>query len=152
MIPRGVFALIGDFDPRLFYFDDADFCKRVWDSGKRVYCVPRARAVHFAHEGGSMVGRRERLWAVYRFHHDAYVYYRKHAKNSPWHHKPMAVLLGLSARFICSFLWQMLKEVFRGGAPLSQARSEPLLLPDVESNRLSGTTGQIFKTGKESRS
>jgi len=46
------FCSIGGFDTIFFlYCEEEDICKRVWDYGKKVYCVPEAEIFH--KEGGS---------------------------------------------------------------------------------------------------
>jgi len=46
------FCNIGGFDTIFFlYCEEEDICKRVWDYGKKVYCVPEAKIFH--REGGS---------------------------------------------------------------------------------------------------
>src|SRR5262245_59230397 len=40
MIPRQVAREVGDLDVRLWYFIDADYCRRIWDTGRPVYYVP----------------------------------------------------------------------------------------------------------------
>ena len=40
MIPRDVVMRVGDLDVRLWYFIDADYCRRIWDIGRSVHCVP----------------------------------------------------------------------------------------------------------------
>jgi len=46
------FCNIGGFDTIFFlYCEEEDICKRVWDYGKKVYCVPKAKIFH--KEGGS---------------------------------------------------------------------------------------------------
>lgn len=48
LIRRSVFEKIGGFDERFFmYYEDVDFCRRVWESGSRVEFVPFARFVHY---------------------------------------------------------------------------------------------------------
>ena len=44
MMPRSVLDRVGPLDDRLWYFNDADYCKRIWDAGFAVYCVPAARS------------------------------------------------------------------------------------------------------------
>jgi len=41
------FAQIGGFDTALFlYCEEEDICKRVWDSGKKIYFLPKAKIFH----------------------------------------------------------------------------------------------------------
>lgn len=48
MMPRALFNELNGFDERYFLFmEDADLCRRVWLSGKRVVYCPEARALHY---------------------------------------------------------------------------------------------------------
>ena len=48
LTPRDVFLALGGFDERYkpAYYEDADYCVRVWKSGRRVVFEPRAVAIH----------------------------------------------------------------------------------------------------------
>jgi GT2 family glycosyltransferase len=47
LVPKKVFNEIGMFDDRFFmYFEDTDFCRRVWQSGRKVVYFPDAQVVH----------------------------------------------------------------------------------------------------------
>lgn len=55
MIPKKIIREIGLFDEIFpIYFNDVDFCKRVWSSGYEIHMLPDAKAVHF---GGGAVGQ-----------------------------------------------------------------------------------------------
>ena len=75
VIRRAVSNDIGGLDERFFmYWEDADLCRRVKESGRAVWCVPGARVVHA--EGSSRRG-----WPapqIRHFHRSAYRYYAKH--------------------------------------------------------------------------
>ena len=111
MIRREVIRQVGDLDDRLFYHIDADYCRRIWDAGWKVYYLPSASIIHLSHQGGSMVSFRRRVRSVVEFHRGSYIYFRKHDRRPQWH--PMHVLAvgGLSARFVMSFLLQLAKEL-----------------------------------------
>jgi len=48
LIRRELLERIGLFDERFFmYFEDADLCRRVWESGSRVCYTPVARVIHY---------------------------------------------------------------------------------------------------------
>ena len=80
MAPRAVIDRVGRLDDSFFmYWEDADICRRVKQSGHAVWCVPAARVVHA--EGGSRRG-----WPapqVRHFHRSAYRYYAKHHLTGP---------------------------------------------------------------------
>ena len=78
MIRRACIERVGRLDETFFmYWEDADLCRRVKQSGSGVWCVPDSRVVHA--EGGSRCG-----WPpaqVRHFHRSAYRYYAKHHLN-----------------------------------------------------------------------
>ncbi len=111
MIPRQVLERVGDLDTRLWHFIDADYCKRIWDLGLAVYCVPAAKAIHREHRGGTMAGWRKRFRSTVTFHYGAYIYHRKHSGRSVLHPASILVVLGLGARFVVSLAIQAIKEV-----------------------------------------
>lgn len=111
MIPRDVVRAVGRLDTRLWYFIDADYCRRVWDLGRTVYCVPAAQAIHLDHQGGTKADLRRRFRSLARFHYGAYVYFSKHGGKARWHPYHAIVLAGLGARFLLSMTWQVVKEM-----------------------------------------
>jgi GT2 family glycosyltransferase len=111
MVPRDVLHAIGDLDERLFYFNDADFCRRIWNLGRSVFCVPAARSVHLNHQGGSRRTLRRRLWALAAFHRGAYVYARKHYAPGAWSVGHACVALALAGRFLVTGALQLCKEI-----------------------------------------
>jgi len=63
MHPREVLEKVGELDKRLFYFVDADYCKRIADAGYKCYYLPTATIIHLNHKGGSMSSFRRRAAA-----------------------------------------------------------------------------------------
>lgn len=48
MVRREAYGQVGGFDPRFFmYFEDTDWCRRLWEAGWRVTFFPGAEAIHF---------------------------------------------------------------------------------------------------------
>jgi len=117
MVPRELYLALGGLDPMLSYFVDADFCRRIWKAGRKVYFVPQARVIHHEHQGGTMVSRARRLRSVVEFHRGAYRYFRKHSGKSRWHPLLVLVLVGVAARFVPAFLAQLAREVARWPEP-----------------------------------
>ncbi|MDQ1681394.1 MAG: hypothetical protein QOI42_2253 [Frankiaceae bacterium] len=75
LVPASTLTTVGGFDERYFmYWEDADWCHRIWNAGLPVTVVPTARVVH--HEGGSRRGWPARL--VIAFHASAFRYWRSH--------------------------------------------------------------------------
>jgi GT2 family glycosyltransferase len=80
MVPRTVIDQVGGLDEGFFmHWEDADWCFRVKQAGRSVWCVPDAEVTH--HEGGSRQG-----WPaaqVLHFHRGAYRFYAKHFAGGP---------------------------------------------------------------------
>ena len=111
MMPRDVVERVGDLDTRLWYFIDADYCRRIWDIGRSVHCVPAAKVLHVEHLGGTLAGWKQRFRSMWRFHYGAYIYFRKHSGWAVWHPVTLFIVLGIAARFVLSFGIQTIKEV-----------------------------------------
>jgi GT2 family glycosyltransferase len=117
MIRRGVVQQVGHLDERLSYHVDADYCKRIWDAGWKVYYLPTAVVIHDAHKGGTMVSLRRRFKSIVEFHRGSYIYFQKHQIKSVWEPMHFLVIAGLAARFVMSLLLQGSKELIRPMLP-----------------------------------
>ena len=128
MIRREVIRQVGLLDDRFFYHIDADYCRRIWDAGFKVYYLPSASVIHLGHQGGSMVNLWRRVRSVVEFHRGSYLYFRKHDMRSPWHPVHFLAAGALSARFVALLLLQLGKEaaavVGRASGALRRGRSE----------------------------
>lgn len=125
MHPREVVEQVGELDPRLFYFVDADYCKRIADKGFKCYYLPTASIVHLSHRGGSRANLKQRIRRVIEFHVGAYIYYRKHLGRSPWSLMHLIVVGGLGTRFVGAFAIQACAEA-SGLLRSHLLRSEPV--------------------------
>jgi len=57
MIRRGAMEKVGLFDERFFmYFEDADLCRRFWQSGWKVIYLPKAKMAHYYHRSSKKWG------------------------------------------------------------------------------------------------
>ncbi len=75
MLRRSLFEHVNGFDDKLFmFFEDADLCKRVQESGLRVVYFPETEIIHM--RGLTYGKRRERIAPSYR--QSQRYYYRKH--------------------------------------------------------------------------
>ena len=108
---RALIDEIGAVDEKFFNFTDADFCKRVWDAGRSVYCVPAAKTMHLNHRGGSRRDLRRRIELLFDFHCCAYRYSRKHSRQPFWHPVQLLVLSALGARLAITSTLQLGKEL-----------------------------------------
>lgn len=100
MMPRRVVDEVGELDTRLFYHVDADYCKRIADTGYRCYYLPTAKVVHLNHKGGTRVDPRARFRSLLSFHFDCYEYYRKHLRGSSFSPIGTLVVVGIVLRFL----------------------------------------------------
>lgn len=111
MIPKRMMGKVGALDVRFWHFIDADYCRRIAKAGGGIYCVPRARAIHREHRGGTLGDTRHRFRSVWTFHYGAYLYFKRHGNVSVLHPLHWAVLMGLGSRLAVSLVWQVLKEM-----------------------------------------
>ncbi len=94
---------VGLLDERFFlYWEDVDWCKRMWKRGWKVSYFPQASIEHYV--GGSSEQNLTR--AVFEFHKSAYRYFKKYYKSYRLILKPV-VFLGLSFRFFVLFFLRL---------------------------------------------
>lgn len=96
VIRRDAIQHIGLMDEQFFmYFEDVDWCKRMWANGWKVIYYPMACITHQV--GGSSDKRP--VQSIYNFHVSCYLYFMKYPAWPLWILKPVTIL-GLSFRFI----------------------------------------------------
>jgi len=69
---------VGLLDERyFFYFEDLDYCRRVWRAGLRVYYLPEAEIIHLHGASGRKMGRRPNQWLTEssKIYHGAFKHY-----------------------------------------------------------------------------
>jgi N-acetylglucosaminyl-diphospho-decaprenol L-rhamnosyltransferase len=110
LVPASTLVTVGGFDERYFmYWEDADWCRRIWNAGLPVTVVPTARVVH--HEGGSRRGWPARL--VVAFHASAFRYWRSHVATG-WRAPMLApAAAALAVRATLTIGWHALSDVRR---------------------------------------
>jgi len=100
VVRRKAFEDVGFLDESFFmYWEDVDWCKRMWLNGWKIVYFPVASIMH--HIGGS--SRNNILQSVFEFHKSAYYFFHKHMKPSFSFLKPLffsTYFLGISSRFI----------------------------------------------------
>jgi GT2 family glycosyltransferase len=103
---------VGLLDERFFmYWEDADWCRRMWESGWKVVYFPEACVVH--HVGGSSKSARFR--SLVEFHRSAYRLFAKHANGPKRLLKPLAFwTLGL--RLLVLLCWHGVRKVIATSA------------------------------------
>lgn len=100
VVKRSAVDDVGFMDERFFmYWEDVDWCRRMWESGWRVVYYPGAKIIHYV--GGSSNKRPVR--SLYEFHKSCYKYLVKYSSVPLSVLKPIA-LVGLTIRFIFSVL------------------------------------------------
>ncbi len=101
VVRRSAIDQVGCFDERFFmYWEDADWCRRMQDSGLKVMYFPRAAIVH--HVGGSSnhLIFRSRL----EFHKSVYLLFEKYNPSALIPLKVL-VMLGLCMRLCLISIW-----------------------------------------------
>ena len=85
---------VGLMDERFFmYWEDADWCKRMWNKGWKVVYFPQDSLVHYVGVSSSQAFLR----SSFEFHKSSYKLFEKHSKTSLWFMKPLAIT-GISLR------------------------------------------------------
>jgi GT2 family glycosyltransferase len=75
VVRREAVNKVGLLDERFFmYWEDADWCRRMWEKGWRVVYFPGSSIVHFV--GGS--SERLRVRSIYEFHKSVYRLFQKY--------------------------------------------------------------------------
>jgi GT2 family glycosyltransferase len=80
MISRAALEAVGPLDEGYhFYYEDLEWCYRVWQSGRVVAYIAEARIVHFGGRSSSKV----RVWAKQNEYHSALRYFRQCRRITP---------------------------------------------------------------------
>jgi GT2 family glycosyltransferase len=77
------------------YWVDTDWCMRLRDLGKKVFCVPQARIIHYEQ---NRRGRRKSAFRIWAFHEGAYRLYRKHFTAGRLDPRAILAFMALSLR------------------------------------------------------
>jgi len=77
VVRRQAFENVGPMDERFFmYWEDADWCRRMWGKGWKVVYFPVSEVIHYA--GGSSSEKPVR--SAYEFHKSSFKLFNKHAR------------------------------------------------------------------------
>jgi GT2 family glycosyltransferase len=124
MVPAAAIAEVGAFDESFFLFwEDADWCKRLSDAGRDVWCVPTATVVH---DEGSTRDHRWSPRVAAHFHRGAYLYWRKHHAPQPWNPARWAAAAALTARAAWVMAVDRLRPVRPSSSDRRRLRATPL--------------------------
>ena len=120
LVRRDVIDSVGHFDERFFmYWEDADWCRRMWRKGWKVIYFPEASMIH--HVGVSSESNIYR--SVLEFHRSIYRLFDKHAEGLNIYLKPL-VFWGLLYRFFFVFMSQWARKKVLGAEPFSYGKKE----------------------------
>jgi GT2 family glycosyltransferase len=96
LIRRSALNDVGLMDDRFYmYWEDVDWCRRMWMNGWKIVYYPKAGIVHFV--GGS--SNKRPIKSMYEFHKSCYRYFVKYQTWPSFILKPLTCL-GLSSRFL----------------------------------------------------
>ena len=116
VVKRKALDDVGLLDERFFlYWEDVDWCKRMWDKGWKVTYYPQATIQHTV--GGS--SERNLIRSVFEFHKSAYTYFVKYFKSPKLLKKPLIIAV-LSLRFLGILLLQFIRRVILNPKPKSE--------------------------------
>jgi GT2 family glycosyltransferase len=119
LVRRRAIERVGPLDERFFlYWEDADWCKRMWEAGWKVVYFPQATVVH--HVGGS--SERSPLRSTVEFHKSAYRLFAKHAKGPQRLAIPLS-MGALSLRLFLSLTWNAMHHWSRSSCRQSRPKN-----------------------------
>ena len=96
LVRRETVAHVGPMDARFFmYWEDADWCRRMWQNGWKVVYFPKSSVVHFA----GVSSNKNIFRSVLEFHKSIYRLFEKHARSPHSFLRPV-IFWGLIYRFI----------------------------------------------------
>jgi N-acetylglucosaminyl-diphospho-decaprenol L-rhamnosyltransferase len=115
MVTRTALEFIGGFDEDfgLAWFEDVDFCKRIYDRGGRIQYQPRARFLHHGAQSLTHLSRQEFLEI---FHTNQIRYFKKHHGLKKAAQVRRCILSGLILRSALSFVYPLAPNMSRGTA------------------------------------
>ena len=115
VVKREALDDVGLLDEDFFlYWEDVDWCKRMWNKGWKVTYYPRATIQHTV--GGS--SERNLIRSIFEFHKSAYTYFAKYVKSPKLFIKPL-IITGLFLRFFGILMLQSIRRVVRIPKPKS---------------------------------
>ncbi|MBU0661742.1 glycosyltransferase [Patescibacteria group bacterium] len=100
---------VGAMDARFFmYWEDADWCRRMWQRGWKVIYFPRPSVIHYV----GVSSEKNVFRSVVSFHRSIYRLFKKHAKKPHSFLKPI-VYWGLIYRLVFVLTSQLTGKLFR---------------------------------------
>lgn len=113
VVRREAVDAVGLFDEQFFmYWEDADWCKRMWEAGWKVVYYPRSAIIHFVGKSSDKLLAR----SVFEFHKSVYLLFVKYSHRSYWLMKPI-ILFGLLVRLCFVFIFSKMNQYIAGRRP-----------------------------------
>ena len=117
VVKRKALEDVGLLDEKFFlYWEDVDWCRRMWNKGWKVTYYPRATIQHAV--GGS--SEHYLFRSIFEFHKSAYLYFTKYFRSPRLLIKPL-IIAGLSIRFCGILLLQATRRLLLSFKPKSKA-------------------------------
>jgi GT2 family glycosyltransferase/glycosyltransferase involved in cell wall biosynthesis len=103
LVRRDAVNRVGPLDDKFFmYWEDADWCRRMWQNGWKVIYFPRTSVMHYV----GVSSETNIFRSVFEFHKSIYHLYEKHA-NRPYSFLKPIVFWGIIYRFLFVFSSQL---------------------------------------------
>ena len=134
LVRRKAIKTVGMMDETFFmYWEDADWCRRMWQSGWKVIYYPVVSLYH--HVGKSSATRP--LRSIYNFHLSSYHLYEKYSKGLTQYLLPLA-FFALYTRGCMIAAWNMLQRyIFKRTSQVHTATRESTALSSLADKHLS---------------
>ncbi len=117
---------VGPMDERFFmYWEDADWCRRMWQKGWKVVYFPKSSIVHFA----GVSSEKNIFRSVLEFHKSIYRLFQKHARSPHSFLRPF-IFWGLIYRFIFVIFSQATTRLFYRLLYVTRVKTKSPLSPD----------------------
>ena len=127
LVRRKAIEHVGTLDARFFmYWEDADWCRRMWQNGWSVTYFPRSSVVHFA----GVSSNQNVFRSVLEFHKSIYRLFEKHAR-SPYSLLRPLIFSGLLYRIIFVLFSQGVSILFNRLLYVSHGESNASSSPDA---------------------
>jgi len=109
VVRRKAIEIVGPLDEQFFmYWEDADWCRRMWENGWKVVYFPKASIIHYVGVSSDKAILRSGL----EFHKSSYRLFNKYNKGSRWFLNPFAIT-GLSLRLCFLLILNTMRNINR---------------------------------------
>jgi GT2 family glycosyltransferase/glycosyltransferase involved in cell wall biosynthesis len=109
LVRREAVNHVGPLDDKFFmYWEDADWCRRMWQKGWKVVYFPRSSVMHYV----GVSSETNIFRSVFEFHRSIFRLFDKHA-NAPYSLLKPIVFWGIIYRFLFVFVSQLVRKSLR---------------------------------------